>query len=386
MANSNKAVEYTVATPLPLECLRLDPSLDGSHGANRNTGNGQLITADNDLVAISTWLDEFKDSPQTFRHYRKEIERLLLWCVIECRQPFSSLKRDDIHAYEIFLNELTVDSPWCGARKPRTHPQWKPFMGPLSEASIQQSLTVIGAAFGYLSDAGYLLGNPVGLLRRRKKRIARNQPIERVLSQAMWRKLWEYVERLPSQSLREQENKTRVRFLFALLYLLGPRVKEVSDLRMNSFVHRNEQWWCKVLGKGQRLDAVPVNSDMLSALIVYRRTLDLDDLPNQHEDSPLLRSIKGTSGVTANMIYRIVKNTLNDAATAIEPSEPATANTFRRASTHWFRHTAITHQADKGIELRHLKKSARHNDINTTSRYLHAEDDAWFEDMAKHKL
>jgi site-specific recombinase XerD len=86
------------------------------------------------------------------------------------------------------------------------------------------------------------------------------------------------------------------------------------------------------------------------------------------------------------MVYRIVKSTVIEAATAIEETDPQRADTLKRASTHWFRHTAITHQADNGIELRHLKKSARHNDINTTSKYLHAEAERWHTDLSKHRM
>lgn len=40
-----------------------------------------LIDAKNDADAISTFLREYKDSPETLRSYAIEIERLLLWCI-----------------------------------------------------------------------------------------------------------------------------------------------------------------------------------------------------------------------------------------------------------------------------------------------------------------
>jgi site-specific recombinase XerD len=59
---------------------------------------------------------------------------------------------------------------------------------------------------------------------------------------------------------------------------------------------------------------------------------------------------------------------------------------LRNASTHWLRHTAVTHQADAGIELRYLNKSARHAKMETTSIYLHADEDEWHSAMEKHTL
>lgn len=49
------------------------------------------------------------------------------------------------------------------------------------------------------------------------------------------------------------------------------------------------------------------------------------------------------------------------AAQTLAVTEAHKAAKQRRASTHWFRHTAVTHQADAGIELRYLNKNARHS-------------------------
>lgn len=47
-----------------------------------NKGLGTvLIDATNNAEAISTFLNEYKDSAETVRSYDKEIERLLPWCI-----------------------------------------------------------------------------------------------------------------------------------------------------------------------------------------------------------------------------------------------------------------------------------------------------------------
>jgi len=50
------------------------------------------------------------------------------------------------------------------------------------------------------------------------------------------------------------------------------------------------------------------------------------------------------------------------------------------------RHTALTHQAQAGVELRYLAKTARHSRRDTTARYLHAEADEWRQQIAAHRL
>jgi site-specific recombinase XerD len=107
---------------------------------------------------------------------------------------------------------------------------------------------------------------------------------------------------------------------------------------------------------------------MLSALIDYRRFLDLSDLPTLDDETPVLRSVKGNQGISSNMIYRIVKNIFNLAAASIETEKPEYSFKLRKASTHWMRHTAMTHLADRGVDVHHIRQTARHNDINTTSR------------------
>lgn len=101
--------------------------------------------------------------------FRKEAERLLLWTLIEKQKSLSSLTRDDLRDYQQFLSDPKPPSRWCGQRKPRQDPNWRPFQGPLSGDSIAQSITIINALFSYLVEAVYLAGNPLGLMRRKAK-------------------------------------------------------------------------------------------------------------------------------------------------------------------------------------------------------------------------
>jgi site-specific recombinase XerD len=50
------------------------------------------------------------------------------------------------------------------------------------------------------------------------------------------------------------------------------------------------------------------------------------------------------------------------------------------------RHTSITHQADAGIELRYIKRHARHESVETTMLYQHAEEDQWHDAMSQHRM
>lgn len=66
--------------PVPLERIVLPPTLDGRVDINRVPADAiKQIAANTDIEGVKAWLAEFHDSPHTFRNYRKEAERLLLW-------------------------------------------------------------------------------------------------------------------------------------------------------------------------------------------------------------------------------------------------------------------------------------------------------------------
>lgn len=373
----------------PLERLLPPIHLDGRKGTNRaGLAVTKQLEADNDLEAVRAWLAEYQGSPHTFRNYRKEVERLLLWSVMELGKPLSSLVREDIARYQAFLADPQPREQWCGPRAARNNPAWRPFEGPLGPASRRQALVIINSLFSYLVEAGYLAGNPIALVRRREHVITnpKLETIERFLEYDLWQSVLAFVDQLPRETAGQKARQERIRYLLSLLYLLGPRVSEVASHTMASFVESRGKWWWHVVGKGGKAARIPVNQEMLAALERYRVFLGLSPLPDAEEDTPLALNIGGTQGISSNMVYRIVKDVLLRTADVLASTQPRQAEKLRKASTHWLRHTAITHQADAGIELRYLNKSARHAKLETTAIYLHAEDDAWHEAMEKHRL
>lgn len=376
-------------TPTPLELLTPPRALSGETGSNRasNTITKQ-IEANNDLQAIQTWLLEFTHSPQTLRTYRKEAERLLLWSLIHKEKPLSSLSRDDLRDYQNFLANPQPQEQWCGLRRQRIHTNWRPFAGPLTQSSITQAVTIINALFNYLVEAGYLSGNPLGLMRRQsaKKQSRKNKTTERYLEKPCWETVLNYIEQLPRETLRQQQHYERVRYLFYVLYLLGLRVSEVAQAQMTDIKQLRGRWWIEVTGKGQKTHQIPINACLLKALVRYRKFYQLPNYPVVNEAYSLLMNMAGTHGVSANMIYRLVKKIFSDCAITIEKTHPEFSEKLKKASTHWLRHTAITHQADAGIELRYIKRNARHESVETTMHYQHAEEEKWHDAMAQHQV
>lgn len=136
----------------------LPPQLDGSAGSNR-AERFCLIAARDDLAAVQDYLAGFAPASQALRAYRRELERLLLWCGLIAHKPLSSMTVADCEAYLAFL--AAPDPSFCGLRAPRTSRRWRPFAQQrLDASSLAYALSVLRTAFGYLHQVRYLGGNP----------------------------------------------------------------------------------------------------------------------------------------------------------------------------------------------------------------------------------
>lgn len=372
----------TQQLPRPLEQLT-HSTLDGSQGRNRGSGQG-VLNATTDLEAISAWLNEFRDSPQTFRSYRKEAERLMLWSMLERGRALADLGREDLQSYEAFLADPQPPEHWCGPTAPRFSERWRPFRGALSPGSRHTALVILHGMFAYLIDAGYLHRNPLSLRRRRPPPASDQGAGERFLEDREWQALQHTVASLPQDNRRQQVHHQRCRLLLHVLFLLGARVGEVAAARMGDFSPRRGQWWWQVVGKGGKFARVPVNGEMLTALRDYRRFLGLPADPTPGEQHPLVVSLDERRGVSANMIYRIMRGLFRQCAESMD--DPRGTERLQRASIHWLRHTSISAQLRAGLDITTVQRNARHSRLETTGGYLHEEDSRWHQAMESHRL
>jgi integrase len=364
------------ASPMPLPSGSLPPTLDGSLGANRSrSGHGQLA-ANTDIEAVRAWLAEYASSPHTLRAYRKETERLLVWCTRSLGKPLSSLTREDLLAYEAFLAQPGED--WIDIKLPRRGGGRRLLDGPLSAPSVRHALGILSGLFNYLVAAGYLAGNPLALRRQHGHGAARRKAaVERYLDQDVWGFVLDFVERMPKETSRERQHYERARWLLRLLHGAGLRASEAAQAKAGDLVERRGKWWLCVIGKGNVEGDVPVSESLMSGFARYRGFYGLPPLPAPNESTPLVMSLGGNQEhhLTSTAIYLAVKEVFIQAAEALATENPAGADKLRRASTHWLRHTAATHQADAGNDLRFIQKNLRHASLETTAIYLHADDD-----------
>ena len=300
----------------------------------------------------------------------------VIWATQGLNKSLSSLNREDLLVYEAFLANPSTE--WVDPVLPRRGCNRRLFDGPLSPDSVRQAMGILSGLFGYLVAAGYLAGNPLALRRRRNKLSnGRRTTVERYLDHALWQSVLDFIETLPQTTPREQQHYERTRWLFRFIYGASLRASEAAQAKSSDLSQRRGNWWLHVVGKGGAEGDVPMSDELMADLARYRQFHGLSALASPLETTPLIMSVAGRTDqfLTSTAIYLVVKEIFRRAAVALDETDPAGAATLRRASTHWLRHTSATHQADAGNDIRYIQKNLRHASIETTSIYLHAEDD-----------
>lgn len=396
----------TAPLPTPLERLRLSPALSGAAGSNRAPDRATHIAAADDLAAVTAWLARYADSAATLTAYRREVERLILWAVLQLGKPLSSLTHEDLLAYERFLADPQPTARWvlAGSKKlARNHPDWRPFAGPLAPRSVRQALVILNALFAWLTEAGYLAGNPLALARRR--RAPARARITRYLSHELWETVKDTVAAMPTDTARERLHAARCRWVLTVLYLGGLRASELTATTMGAFFCRRdaqgiERWWLEVTGKGNKIRLVPATDELIAELARYRRANDLHPTPQPGEALPLVLPVIGREqrerrgdrdpGLSRGALHLILKEVFGLAAARLRERGPeweAQAALLASASAHWLRHTAGSHMTDQQVDLRYVRDNFGHSSISTTSGYLHSEEDARHEaTQARHRI
>ena len=346
---------------------------------NKTTGIS-FLDAKNDAEAISTFLLEYRDSPLTLQAYAKEIERLLLWCVHVGKINISSLKRNHLLTYQEFIKKPQPKKLWCGSKVPRLHKDgainsaWRPFYHKgLSTATINKVITIIDSFFNYLVQTNYLTGNPLVVERRRKKhKKNKSRIIDRYLELDEINATLDALTEYKITDEQEAFKIARARYIILLLFYTGLRIAEASKHTMGRFIQREEVWFLRVIGKGNKLREIPIPDALLQALADFRLAVGLpSSQPKYREKTPLVPMGNLKSPISTRRIDQILKWAFKLGAMQFEIDKPHKASKLRSASAHWLRHSYVTYLLDSGAPLKVAQENAGHSNIGTTMHYRH---------------
>jgi integrase len=235
---------------VPLEYLELPAYLDGSRRGNRGTSADSRLM--DDLQAIHAWLEQNKTGSSTWRSYRREAERFLIWMLMERGKSFSEVSREDALLYTTFLAQLghavggegnwpyaIREEEWLAPRATRRWSRaWRPFEGPLSLESRQQAGVILNLLGKYLVSCGYWKMNPLSeATAEGSKVISRrnSNPRRETFSPAQLTAIRLYVE-----SQLTGEERARMRWLIYLCHL-GVRASEIIACRVGDIEFVDKQ-------------------------------------------------------------------------------------------------------------------------------------------------
>lgn len=359
-------------------------AIDGSH---------------DDLLHSLNFLNSYNGSSATFNSYRREVERLLQWCWLQRETSLPLLVRQDMEDYLAFCQ--SPPSSWIGQKQVarfRNHqgqrianPDWRPFVATaakhssntpefnLSQKSLQAIFSVLSTFFSYLQQDDYLSSNPVRLIRQRSKYIQRHayqEPIRRI-SNLQWDYVLETVEQMAEENPHEHE---RSLFIMKCLFGLYLRISElVADERHTPVMEdfhkdKDDHWWLRVVGKGNKVRLVTVSDDMLAALSRYRRHLGLGDLPFRGDTTPLVSKLRGRGPVSSTRQIRyLVQQCFDYSYERMKAcGQEDEAQELKVATVHWLRHTGISEDV-KFRPKEHVREDAGHASMATTDRYIDTE-------------
>jgi site-specific recombinase XerD len=269
----------------------------------------------------------------------------------------------------------------------RWHAGWRPMAGPLSARSCAYALGVLNHLFTYLVAQGYLVGNPWAAVQAPRAPGPGIDP-GRALSASQWQWVREQLAALPLTLANR-----RLRVALRLLYEAGPRLSELvsartGDLAWRSLVAPAEGkgsgpsaeagWWLAITGKGQRRRQVPVSDAWVAELGDYLVARGLPGDPARAPDAFVLgsaaRGADPCAGISANVFHTQLTTFFAQCASALAATDPAGAARLRQATTHWLRHTHISHALDAGVPVQVAQRNAGHASLSTTTLYVTVED------------
>lgn len=336
-----------------------------------------------DWFISAQFLINYKYAYETYKSYRRDIERFLLWVWLFQDATLASVTVSHLQSYIDFVR--SVPDEWVMTHHVRRYldvdevicnPLWRPFIrhNETDSVNIKSLLAILSTYFNYLVDHDCLAKNPVKLLKQ-KKHLLKHMNGTRVV-----RKLsasqWSHVIAQCSQLKDSDPAAMRNWWMLGLFYLLGLRISEVAvtdrhEPTMGDFWKDDQGfWWFKVVGKGNKLREIAVPMSLMEMLAQYRKSLGLCEYMGVREKTPLLPKFKGVGGLGVRQVRLCVEQCFKQASYHLRQlGQEEDALHLDQATVHWLRHTSISN-AVKFRPIEHVRDDAGHSSITITDIYI----------------
>ena len=164
------------------------------------------------------------------------------------------------------------------------------------------------------------------------------------------------IEKIIGQLDLSKPEGGRNKAMLETLYSSGLRVSELVNLRISCLFL--DVGFIRVIGKGDKERLVPIGSDAIKYINIYRNNIRVHIVVKPGNDDILFLNRRG-SKLSRVMIFLIIK----------ELARKAAIN--KTISPHTFRHSFATHLVEGGADLRAVQEMLGHESITTTEIYTH---------------
>lgn len=149
---------------------------------------------------------------------------------------------------------------------------------------------------------------------------------------------------------------TRNKAILETMYSCGLRVSELVGLKISCLYL--DIGFIRVIGKGDKERLVPIGSDAIKCIKIYKDTVRSHQSVSDKNQDILFLNRRGNA-LSRVMIFYIIK------------SLALTAGITKVISPHTFRHSFATHLVEGGADLRAVQEMLGHESITTTEIYTH---------------
>jgi site-specific recombinase XerD len=364
-----------------------------------------LKNAMSDYSHTCQFLHAYRGSADTYKSYRREIERLLQWSWFIQEKTLADLRRTDMENFLEFCQSPPKD--WIGTKHVQRfvndngarviNPEWRPFIATiskkahrdglipnsktymLSQSALQAIFSILSSFYNYLEHEDYTAGNPIAQIRQKSKFLRKHHSKKTIrrLSELQWAYIIETAEALAEENPPLHE---RTLFIMNALFAMYLRISELAASarwipQMGHF-HKDmdNNWWFKTVGKGNKERDISVSNAMLEALKRYRVHLQLSSLPSPGESTPLIIKAIGKGPVQGTRhIRKIVQFCFDKTIERLHKDGfNEDAEMIMAATVHWLRHTGISEDV-KTRPREHVRDDAGHSSSAITDQYIDIE-------------
>ncbi len=274
------------------------------------------------IKGFKAWLQLEKSlAANSVEAYLRDIDKLAVFLADEHKPP-AAVTLKDLERFVRWIAELG--------------------MTPTSQARIISGLR---SFFKYCLQEQITSTDPTALLEAPKLRRA----LPDILS-------FEEIEKIIAQNDLSKPEGGRNKAMLETLYSCGLRVSELVELKLSCLYL--DVGFIRVIGKGNKERLVPIGSDAIKYINIYRNDIRVHiDIKKGNEDILFLN--RRGSKLSRVMVFLVIKELAKNAGIT------------KNISPHTFRHSFATHLVEGGADLRAVQEMLGHESITTTEIYTH---------------